>query len=83
MHHLGGIDKVIERIIEVLYSKKCKVKFDDKNKNEEEQIEYLKHLEEIAIQDAKKEMVEQKKEAVMEPLVIEKVEECNIMRRKT
>ena len=70
-----GIDKVIERIVEVLYSQKCKVKFDDKNKNEEEQIEYLKHLEEIAIEDAKKEMIEHQKEVIPEPLPIENSDE--------
>lgn len=57
-----GINKVIERIIEVLYNKKCVVKFDETNQNEQEQMEYLKHLEEIAIEDAKKEIIEHKKE---------------------
>ena len=70
-----GIDKAIERIIDVLYSKKCKVKFDDKDKNEEEQIEYLKHLEEVAIENAKKEIVEHKKEINTEPLPMEQPEE--------
>ncbi len=66
-----GINKVIERIIEVLYNKKCVVDFDETNQNEEEQIQYLKHLEEIAIEDAKKEIIEHKKEIIVEPLPIE------------
>lgn len=71
-----GIDKVLERIIEVLYNKSTKVKFNDDNKNDEQQIEYLKHLEDVAIENAKKEMLEHKKEIVVEPLPIEeKVEE--------
>ncbi len=57
-----GINKVIERIIEVLYAKKCVVEFDETNQNEEKQMEYLKHLEEIAIEDAKKQIIEHKKE---------------------
>ncbi len=68
-----GIDKAIERIIEVLYNKNVKVKFNDDNKNDEQQIEYLKHLEEVAIENAKKEMLEHKAQvaAATEPLPIE------------
>lgn len=66
-----GINKAIERIIEVLYNRKCVVKFDETNQNEEEQMEYLKHLEEVAIEDAKKEIMEHKKEIVIEPLPME------------
>lgn len=73
-----GINKVIERIIEVLYNKKCVVKFDETNQNEQEQIEYLKHLENLAIENAKKEIIEHKKEiqehkkeTAIEPLPME------------
>ncbi len=69
-----GIDKVVERIVEVLYNKKYKVSFNDENKNEEEQIKYLKHLEEQAIENAKKEIIEHKKEIVVEPLPVEETE---------
>ena len=69
-----GIDKVVERIVEVLYNKKYKVSFNDENKNEEEQIKYLKHLEEQAIENAKKEIIEHKKEIVVEPLLVEETE---------
>ena len=76
-----GIDKVLERIIEVIYNKNFKVSFNDDNKNDEQQIEYLKHLEEIAIENAKKEMLEHKAQVALatEPLPVEeKIEEGTI-----
>lgn len=81
-----GINKVIERIIEVLYNKKCVVKFDETNQNEEEQMEYLKHLEEIAIEDAKKEIIEHKKEIKAESQSISEPEvgnETNVVTSET
>ncbi len=69
-----GINKVIERIVDVLYSKKIKVNFNDEDRNEEEQIEYLRHLEDVAVENVKKEIIEHKKELVVEPLPVENIE---------
>lgn len=63
-----NIDKAIQRIIEVIYSKNIKVEFIDEEQSEQEQFKYLKHLEEEAIENAKKEMEEHKKELIVEPL---------------